>query len=207
MTTCEHCLTNASSAIFSSSKCSERGCVHTSVSKHVDMWPGRSGGRLPAVTPWISVCMRAPVLLSLCMCVCVRSLCMLVRVWQHFLTYILLSTINCKEICVNQLPLWPACLLPLAGWLSRSADLIKTKETISSDFHFCELKIWAFHFNSANSVSIRGVVQSWHTPPWFTRQLRGVELSGQSQALTTFTKDTGVCFLFHNQTSPVFSQS
>lgn len=75
------------------------------------------------------------------LCVCVRSLCTTVRVWQHFLTYILLSTINCKEICVNQLPLWPACLLPLAGWLSRSADLIKTKETISSDFHFHELHL------------------------------------------------------------------
>lgn len=89
----------------------------------------------------ISVCVRPSVRvwLSLRMCVCVRSLSMLVWVWQHFLTYILLSTINCKEICVNQVPLWPACLLPLAGWLSRSADLIKTKETISSDFHFYEL--------------------------------------------------------------------
>lgn len=64
------------------------------------------------------------------------SLCMFVGVWQGFLTYILLSKINSKDICVNQLPRWPASLLPLAGWLSRSADLIKTQETISSDFHF-----------------------------------------------------------------------
>lgn len=54
------------------------------------------------------------------------------RVLFFFLTYIQLSTIISEEICVNQ----PPRLLPLAGWLSRSADLIKTEETISSDFHF-----------------------------------------------------------------------
>lgn len=54
------------------------------------------------------------------------------------LTYILLSTIGCVEICVNQPCLWPTCLQPPPGWLSRSADLIRTEETISSDFHFFE---------------------------------------------------------------------
>lgn len=54
------------------------------------------------------------------------------------LTYILPSTISSVEICVNQPPLWLACPLPPPGWLSRSADLITTEETISSDFHFHE---------------------------------------------------------------------
>lgn len=40
---------------------------------------------------------------------------MLASVWQSFLTYMQLSTIISKEICVNQPPPWPACLLPLAG--------------------------------------------------------------------------------------------
>lgn len=90
---------------------------------HVDMWPPRSAGRPPAVTLSISPCparrrghSRACVVL----------------------TYILLSTIGSVEICVNQPPLWPTCLQPPPGWLSRSADLIKTEETISSDFHFFE---------------------------------------------------------------------
>lgn len=67
-----------------------------------------------------------------CALMCASSVC------RVFLTYILLSTINSEEICVNQRPLQPASLLPLAQWQSRSADLIKTKETISLDFHFSE---------------------------------------------------------------------
>lgn len=60
-----------------------------------------------------SVC--AYVCVRVCFCVyvieCVESL---VGVCRVFLTYILLSTINSEEICVNQRPLQPASLLPLA---------------------------------------------------------------------------------------------
>lgn len=95
------------------------------------MWPTRSGDQ-----PQLSLFEDLYVCSCDCVCARARSLCMLVRLWQSSLTYILLSTINSKEICVNQLPLRPACLLPPAGWQSRSADLTETKETISSDFHF-----------------------------------------------------------------------
>lgn len=134
VTMCEHCWRNASLVTFSSSKWSVKGCASDCL-KHVGMWPVRSGGRLPAVTLWLSVCVCA--CFYACLRVCQEPLHAHPGL-QGFLTYILLSTISSKEICVNQLPLWPACLLPVAGRQSRSADLIKTEETISSDFHFFE---------------------------------------------------------------------
>lgn len=135
---CEGCSTNASWAGFSSSKWSVKGWTSAHCLKacwHVTCrvrWPATSCHSLcPCMPSWWCDSVRVWIRRWIA---CRSGFCRLF----FFLTYILLSTMNSKEICVNQLLLWPACLLPLAGWLSRSADLIKTEETISSDFHFFE---------------------------------------------------------------------